>query len=96
MKVKNQIQEKELIEVEELIADNYTLILYNDDFNTFDHVINCLIQICKHEQLQAEQCAYLVHYTGKTDIMHGLFEELQSYKHALLEQRLSVVIQKSN
>lgn len=93
MKVQEQVQEKECIEVEELYADLYSLLLYNDDFNTFDHVIECLIQICKHEPIQAEQCAYLVHYTGKADIKHGMFDELQPMKQALLDKGLSVVIE---
>lgn len=96
MKVKEHIQEKKRVEVEELNADVYILLLYNDDFNTFDHVIDCLIKICNHEPIQAEQCAYLVHYSGKADIKHGMFDELQTYKQALLDKGLSVVVEKSN
>ena len=52
-------------ELEKKIVEVKQIILYNDDGNTFDHVIECLIKICKHESEQAEQCAYIVHYKGK-------------------------------
>ena len=54
-----KIQEKVL--VEESINVNHEIVLHNDDVNTFDHVINTLIRVCKHDELQAEQCALLVH-----------------------------------
>ncbi|MBD98658.1 MAG: hypothetical protein CMO34_02360 [Verrucomicrobia bacterium] len=68
------------------------LVLYNDDVNTFDHVIDCLIAICDHSPEQAEQCAYLVHYKGQCTVKNGSFEALKPMKTALLEQQLSVVI----
>ena len=51
-----------LLEKEE---DAYKLVLHNDDVNTFDFVIDCLIEICKHTLEQAEQCTILIHYKGK-------------------------------
>lgn len=48
---------KELLDLLEEKVTTHSIILYNDDFNTFDHVISCLIQICNHELIQAEQCA---------------------------------------
>ena len=56
---------KEDFEVSTLIDNEHEIILYNDDVNTFEHVIECLITICSHSALQAEQCAYLVHYSGR-------------------------------
>ena len=53
------------------ISNSYSLVLYNDDVNTFDHVINCLIRICQHDVVQAEQCAWLVHNRGKCNIKSG-------------------------
>lgn len=49
----------------------YQIILYNDPVNSFDHVINCLIEICKHTPQQAEQCAYIAHTTGKCSVKKG-------------------------
>ena len=50
-------------QVEEVLSQPFILILHNDDFNTFEWVIECLIKICKHEQNQASQCAHIVHFT---------------------------------
>ncbi|MDA3881787.1 MAG: ATP-dependent Clp protease adaptor ClpS [Bacteroidales bacterium] len=75
-------------------SDNYTMLLYNDDYNTFDHVIDCLVSVCDHDSIQAEQCAYIVHYTGKCDIKQGSFSELKPMKEKLIESGLSVVLEK--
>ena len=90
------IQTKQNKETQEEQTELFTLLLYNDDFNTFEHVIECLVSICNHDSIQAQQCAYLVHYTGKSDIKYGEMKELESYKQALLDQGLSVIIEKSN
>ena len=56
--------------------ENFILVLYNDDINTFDHVIKSLIEVCGHDEYQAEQCALLTHYKGSCDIKSGSKEEL--------------------
>ena len=70
-----------------------TLILYNDDFNTFEFVASCLTSICGHHPLQAEQCTYLVHYTGKCAVKHGSFRTLRPLCEALLEKGLTARIE---
>lgn len=52
------------------------LYLINDNYNTFEHVINCLVAICEHNELQAEQCALLTHYKGSCEIAIGKIEDL--------------------
>jgi ATP-dependent Clp protease adaptor protein ClpS len=69
------------------------LILYNDDVNTFDYVIECLVEICKHDLLQAEQCTYIVHYTGKCGVKSGSYSKLNPMREALCERGLSAVIE---
>ncbi len=69
------------------------IILYNDDVNTFDHVIYCLIKYCKHTAEQAEQCAMLVHYKGKCQVKSGSEVELLPVCQALNEKGLSAVIE---
>ena len=69
-----------------------SLILHNDDVNTFDHVIASLVDICHHEMLQAEQCAYIVHFNGKCDVKSGTFETLHPLKDKLISKGLSVTI----
>lgn len=68
------------------------LVLYNDDVNTFDHVIECLVRYCEHDELQAEQCSLIVHYNGKCTVKKGSFDELRPKCEALLENELSAEI----
>jgi len=84
---------EEAIEVNTATARQYALILYNDDVNTFDHVIECLVRICHHEVTQAEQCAYIVHFTGKCQVNQGALKEMQTQCTALLDEKLSAKIE---
>lgn len=81
--------------IEEVLVQEdkeHEIVLYNDDVNTFDHVIRCLIKICEHTYMQAEQCAYLVHFTGKCVVKTGSLEDLVPRCTALLEEGLSAEI----
>ena len=55
----------------------HEIILYNDDVNTFDHVIRTLIEVCEHTPEQAEQCSLIVHYKGKCSVKSGTYDELE-------------------
>lgn len=76
----------------EQVSVNHEIILYNDDVNTFDHVIDTLVRVCKHDELQAEQCALLVHYKGQCAVKTGSFDELKPQCSSLLEAGLSAEI----
>ncbi|MBS7788144.1 ATP-dependent Clp protease adaptor ClpS [Flavobacterium sp. CYK-55] len=82
-----KIQESTLT-LEEVGTQN-EIVLYNDDVNTFDHVIDTLIHVCRHTSEQAEQCAILVHYTGKCTVKTGSFDELKPQCLQLLNAGLS-------
>jgi ATP-dependent Clp protease adaptor protein ClpS len=82
----------EIEQVDTLEKKEHEIILYNDDVNTFDHVIECLVKICEHSYLQAEQCAYIVHYSGKCSVKTGALEELIPKCTALLEEGLSAEV----
>jgi ATP-dependent Clp protease adaptor protein ClpS len=69
------------------------LVLHNDDVNTFDFVIESLIEVCHHESEQAEQCAFITHHKGKCDVKTGIFEELSFMKHLLDSKGLTVSIE---
>jgi len=69
------------------------LILYNDNKNTFEHVIDCLINICNHDTIQAEQCAYIANYRGKCDVKKGEYKYLKELKDVLIENGLIVSIE---
>jgi len=69
------------------------LIVYNDDVNSFDFVIECFIKVCGHDEIQAEQCTYLVHYKGKCAVKRGTYAELEAICVALLDRGLTAKIE---
>lgn len=80
-------QQEELVDVVEAVetTDLMDLVVFNDDVNTFDHVIATLIRVCKHTPEQAEQCTFLIHYTGKCAVKSGSFEFLLPYREGICE-----------
>jgi ATP-dependent Clp protease adaptor protein ClpS len=73
-------------------SNQHVLILFNDDYNTFDHVIQSLIEICNHTTEQAEQCAWLVHFKGKCEVKTGSLKVLEKYCSMLLNRGLSAKV----
>ena len=86
-------KEKIKSESKEKLEDIYSIILYNDDVNSFDHVINCLIKYCKHSPEKAEQCSLVVHFNGKCNVKSGSFEELENVLLSLIDSGLSAKIE---
>ena len=84
-------KETELLEVIEQ-KDLNDLVVYNDDVNTFEHVINTLIKVCKHSIEQAEQCTWIIHYKGKCAVKKGEFETLKPMKDAICEAGIDAKI----
>lgn len=68
------------------------LVLYNDDVNSFEHVIACLVSICGHSSHQAEQCAMIVHNSGKCKVKSGGLEEMLRLAEMLIDNELSVEV----
>jgi ATP-dependent Clp protease adaptor protein ClpS len=85
--------EQEIIEVVLKEEATKALVLYDDDFNTFEHVIESLVKVCKHDLLQAEQCTHLVHYKGKCVVKNGTFKKLRPLCESLLERGLTAKIE---
>ena len=73
-------------------GDFHEIILYNDDVNTFDHVIDVLIKVCDHTATQAEQCALIVHYKGKCSVKSGTLFDLKPKVKKMIEERLTAEI----
>lgn len=69
------------------------LIVYNDDFNTFEHVTNTLIKVCKHDVHQAEQCTYLIHYKGKCAVKKGSYQTLKPLRESITDAGLKATIE---
>ncbi len=87
-------KQKDLEEVlvEESFSFNNEIVLYNDEVNTFDHVIDTLIRVCDHTSEQAEQCSLIVHYNGKCTVKSGEYNDLKPQCTQLLEAGLSAEI----
>ena len=85
-------KEKKDFSIDEVKGDEHQIILYNDDFNTFNHVIETLINVCDHSPLQAEQCTLIVHYKGKCSVKSGTLIVLRPKLKRLLDANLSAEI----
>lgn len=81
------VEEQQLIDVLEVIEtiEVRDLVVFNDDVNTFEHVIATLIRVCRHTPEQAEQCTWLIHHKGKCTVKTGMFDELKPMKEAICE-----------
>lgn len=83
---------KKRVVQKEATTKNNEIIVYNDDVNTFDHVIETLIRVCDHEPEQAEQCALIIHYNGKCTVKTGVLSKLKPQCSQLLDAGLSAEI----
>lgn len=90
MCAKEKVSKKVKVDTKE--KQNNEIVLYNDDVNTFDHVIDTLISACDHTPEQAEQCSLLVHYKGKCTVKTGSYDDLKPRCSKLLEAGLSAEI----
>lgn len=77
---------------QEVSSEEKELVLFNDDVNTFDYVIESLIEVCGHDHLQAEQCAWIAHFKGKCGIMAGSFDTLRPVHDEMTSRELTVII----
>ncbi|MDG1057150.1 MAG: ATP-dependent Clp protease adaptor ClpS [Flavobacteriaceae bacterium] len=87
---KEQLQ-KDVQTIEDQAPIN-EIVLFNDDVNTFDHVIETLVDVCNHTFEQAEQCSILVHYKGKCTVKTGAYNDLEPRCSKLLQAGLSAEI----
>lgn len=90
------MEQVEIIELSDTSVEDLLdsrLIVYNDDVNSFQWVIECLCKYCGHTTEQAEQCSYIIHHRGKCDVKKGSKEILQPMKEALLDAGLTATIE---
>jgi ATP-dependent Clp protease adaptor protein ClpS len=73
-------------------TDVHNLVVFNDDVNTFEHVIDTLIDVCKHTPEQAEQCTLLIHYKGKCTVKNGSWEELVPLRNEICRRGISAEV----
>lgn len=91
MKTKERIIEKK--NRKNLDSEHKFLILYNDEVNEFDYVIESLIQVCRHDPIQAEQCTFIAHMKGKCDVKKDIYNKLKPMREALSDRGLKSKIE---
>ncbi|MGB1217809.1 MAG: ATP-dependent Clp protease adaptor ClpS [Saprospiraceae bacterium] len=79
--------------VEEETGTSSFIVVYNDDYNTFDWVIECFMEILGHTEAQSEQLALMVHFKGRASVKEGSMDVLKPLKDSLTERGLSAVIE---
>jgi len=75
------------------VEEPYSLIVWNDEVNTFEWVIETLVTVCGHSTEQAEQCAYFIHFKGKYAVKNGSYEDLRKYCDAITERGIGATVE---
>ena len=86
----------DVLELEEVLTKTtspYQIIVWNDDVNTFDWVIETLVEVCGHSYEQAEQCAYIIHFSGKYAVKSGTYEDLRPMCDAILDRGINATLE---
>ncbi|MBS1616735.1 MAG: ATP-dependent Clp protease adaptor ClpS [Bacteroidetes bacterium] len=76
-----------------IIRSSHKIVVWNDEVNTFDWVIDSLIEICAHTHVQAEQCALIIHNNGKYAVKEGNFDTLRPQAEALIDRGINATIE---
>lgn len=87
-----QWQTQEDADEDVLVEEMHNLVVWNDNVNTFDHVIESLVDICEHSAEQAEQCALFIHHKGKYGVKKGSFDFLRPKAEALIDRGIQATI----
>ncbi len=86
-------KEWEQEDVDVIEVETNRLIVFNDDVNTFEHVIETLIDVCDHTQEQAEQCTIIIHHKGKCSVKEGSFDKLATMRNAICRRGISAEVE---
>lgn len=92
---KSHTQTDILIDTDTLttVDEMCSLIVWNDEVNTFEWVIETLIEVCGHSQEQAEQCSYIIHFQGKYAVKQGSYDELKPLCDAITERGIGATVE---
>ena len=93
MKTRTDIQEQQNTDVLEDVIDPFHLIVWNDEVNTFEWVIETLMEVCSHSHEQAEQCAYIIHFHGKYAVKNGTYEALKPLCDAITDRGINATVE---
>lgn len=75
------------------LDEPYSLIVWNDEVNTFEWVIETLVEVCGHSTEQAEQCAYIIHFQGKYAVKQGSYDELKPQCDAITDRGIGATLE---
>jgi len=87
-----EISEDVLVQEETQDSTSRSIVVFNDDINTFDHVIDTLVDVCRHTPEQAEQCTILIHHKGKCSVKEGSYSELEAMCTSICERGISAEV----
>jgi ATP-dependent Clp protease adaptor protein ClpS len=90
---KEQIEFQQTEEVLTDVQEPFHLIVWNDDVNTFEWVIETLVDVCGHTYEQAEQCAYIIHFRGKYAVKEGSYDDLKPMCDAITDRGIGATIE---
>ena len=93
MKTRTDIKEQEHTDVLEDVIDPFHLIVWNDEVNTFEWVIETLMQVCGYSHEQAEQCSYIIHFQGKYAVKQGSYDDLKPLCDAITERGIGATVE---
>lgn len=88
-----QFQEEVVVDILDDVLHPKDLIVFNDDFNTFEHVIETLVKVCRHTAMQAEQCAHIIHNRGKCSVKKGTLIKLKPMKEAICDAGIDAKVE---
>lgn len=93
MKLATDTDLLEIVETETMVVHPCQLVVWNDDVNTFEWVIETLMSVCNHTYEQAEQCAYIIHYTGRYAVKNGEYDDLRPMCDAILDRGINATLE---
>ena len=88
-----QWKEQEETDLAVLTEKNHRIIVWNDEVNTFEWVIETLMEVCGHSPEQAEQCSYFIHHKGKYAVKNGQYEDLKPMCDAITERGIGATVE---
>lgn len=92
-KYQSRISDQEVTDLLTETEHQFSLIVWNDEVNTFEWVIETLIEVCGHSTEQAEQCSYFIHYKGKYSVKQGEYDELKTMCDAITERGIGATVE---
>lgn len=90
---KEQVDLQEDVDVLTDVQEPFHLIVWNDEVNTFEWVIETLVEVCGHSYEQAEQCAYIIHFRGKYAVKEGSYEDLKPMCDAITDRGIGATVE---